>query len=91
MEGKAEKMLKDFGKKIDNLLKNINNETVKEGFDERLQELRRNRDKIVSEINGIRDNNSETLQEVGRRLERSLEELVKAVEAALGGKTKKGS
>jgi DNA-directed RNA polymerase sigma subunit (sigma70/sigma32) len=91
MEGKAEKMLKDFGKKIDNLLKNVNNETVKVGFDERIQELRRNRDKIVSEINGIRDNNSETLQEVGRRLERSLEELVKAVEAALGGKTKKGS
>ncbi|CAN5411539.1 hypothetical protein BH23BAC1_BH23BAC1_33960 [soil metagenome] len=81
-QGKAEKLLRDLGKKIDELINKSFEERgeLKEDLNRRIEELKRNKEKLESEIRGFVSNNEGKWKDVESRLQNAVEELKKALE-----------
>lgn len=78
-EGKAESAFKDFGKKVDNFLGELDEagQRLQKNFQEKYDELKESAEKIKKETQ-----NKERWKEVEDNLYRAGEELKKAFEAA---------
>ena len=83
-QGSAEKLFKNFGKKIDELLEKAktNSEGLDQKFEEGMAEMKRNWDKFDSEVKNFTEEHKDKFQEVGLQIEKAAQELKKAVEAA---------
>ena len=83
-QGSAEKMLKDLGQRIDELIRDLHEAKDKASVEyaDQIDELKRGRDKIQSEIDEFREKHKERFEEVEDRLEAAGQELKKAFEAA---------
>ncbi len=81
-KGKAEKVLSDLGKKIDELIKNSFQEKgeLKEEINNRIEELKRDKEKLESELKGFISRNEGKWKEAEIYLKRAAEELKKALE-----------
>jgi DNA repair exonuclease SbcCD ATPase subunit len=81
-QGRAEKLLRDLGKKIDELISKTFEERgeLKEDLNRRLEELKRNKEKLESEIRGFVSKNESTWKDVEIRLQNAADELKKALE-----------
>lgn len=81
-EGKVEKILKDLGKKIDELiadLKKVKGEAGVE-FNSRVDELKRNRDSLENEFKKLRSD--DRWKEVEQNLDNAGKDIRKAFDAA---------
>lgn len=87
-EGKAEKMFKDIGKKIDELLQDVHEakEKAKVEYAEQIDELKRNGETLKKGIDDFRETHKDRLDEVESSLERAGRELKHAFEAAFSKK-----
>ena len=81
-QGKAERLLRDLGKKIDELLNKSFEEKgeLREDLKRRLEELKRNKEKLESEIKGFVAKNEHKWKDVEVRLQNAADELKKALE-----------
>lgn len=82
-EGKAEKMFKDIGKKIDELLKDLNTakDEAKVEYADRIEELKRNAEKLKSEFHHFKDTHKDRWEEAESSLEKAGKELIHAFES----------
>ncbi len=83
-QGSAEKMLKDLGHRIDELIRDLHEakDKAKVEYADQINDLKRGRDKIQSEIDEFRERHKERFDEVEDRLEAAGKELRKAFDAA---------
>lgn len=88
--GKAEKMFKDIGKKIDELIKDLDEakERAKVEYADQIEELKRNGETIKNEFNSFKENRKERWEEVETSLEKAGRELKNAFEAVFSKKDK---
>ena len=80
-EGNAEKMFKNFGKKVDSFIIELKDakENSGEEFQQRLDELKKSKDSLEEKFNDFRENNKDKWEEVQTELERAGQEFKKAV------------
>ena len=76
-------MFKDIGKKIDMLVADLKKakDQAKIEYADELEELKRNGQKVKSEINDFKTKHKDKIEEVETRLEKAGTELKRAVEA----------
>lgn len=81
-QGKAEKILRDLGKKIDELIKNSFQEKgeLKEDIKLRVEELKRDKEKLEKELKDFVARNEGKWKEAEVYLKRAAEELKKALD-----------
>jgi len=81
-QGKAEKILRDLGKKIDDLIKSSFQEKgeLKEDLKQRVEELKRDKEKLENELKGFVSRNEGKWKEAEVYLKRAAEELKKALD-----------
>lgn len=81
-QGTAEKMLKDLGKRIDELIVDLHEAKDKASVEyaEQIEELKKGRDKVQSEIDEFRERHKERFDEIEGSLERAGKELKNAFE-----------
>ena len=84
MEGKAEKTLKDFGKRIDSFMEELNeaSSNLKDEFSGRFDELKKSKDSLSNEFRSFKEKNQDKWDEVETSLEKAGEELKNAFQAA---------
>lgn len=89
-QGSAEKLLTDFGKKIDELIEKAKakSEGIDDKFEEGVDELKRGWDKFDGEVKNFTEEHKDKFKEVGLQIEKAAHELKKAVEVAFS-KSKK--
>jgi hypothetical protein len=82
-EGKNEKTFKNFGKRVDEFVDELNEagERLKKEFEEKYQELKVSAEKLKD-----RAENKETWKEVEASLKKASDELANAFKAAFGNK-----
>lgn len=87
-QGNAEKMLKDLGQRIDELIRDLHEakDRAKVEYADQIDDLKRGRDKIQSEIDEFRERHKERFDEIEERLEAAGGELKKAFDAAFARK-----
>lgn len=87
-EGKAEKMFKDLGKKIDKLIEELKVAKAQAGdeIDDRVEELKRNRDTLKDRFKDFRED--DRWSEVEKNLENAGKELKKAFKTTFAKKDK---
>ena len=87
-QGSAEKMLKDLGHRIDELIRDLHEakDKAKVEYADQIDDLKKGRDKIQSEIDEFRERNKDRFDEVEERLEAAGKELRKAFETAFAKK-----
>ena len=94
-EGKAEKMFKRLGKKIDELLSDVDkaSDKAKEDYADRFEELKRNKESLKKEFGEFRENNKDRWDEIENGIERAGSEIKEAFSKAFKKKedTKKGA
>ena len=76
-EGKAERLLKDFGKKVDGWIEEIK-ETAHEAEDkyaDRIEELKKNGDKLKEEFDSFKERHKDSIEEVESKFKKAGEEL----------------
>jgi len=91
MEGKAEKMFKDLGKKIDNFMEELNgaSSNLKDEFSGRFEELKKSKDSLGDEFDSFKEKNKDKWAEVETSLDKAGEELKNAFQAAFSKSQKK--
>ena len=91
-QGSAEKFMQDMGKKLDELMEDLNafKERAKVEYADEMEELKRNKDTLKEEFEGFREKHSDRFDEIQTSLENAARELGKAVEAAFRKKQKQG-
>lgn len=79
-QGSAEKMMKDLGKRIDELIEDLKvaKDKAKVEFADEIEELKRNRDVLESEIKGFREKHKDRFDEAERSLQKAGKEIKKA-------------
>ncbi len=82
-EGRAQRMLNDLGKKIDELTRKMKEKAKEKGFDanEEIEKLKKDRDKLEDEFREFKEKNSPKWQQMLDHLENAGKEIVKAAEA----------
>ncbi|MDQ3536959.1 MAG: hypothetical protein M3421_15185 [Bacteroidota bacterium] len=88
-QGKAEKILRDLGKKIDELINKSFQEKgeLKEDINSRIEELKRDKEKLEKEMKDFVSRNEGKWKEVEVYLKRAAEELKKALDVVFQNKT----
>ena len=76
-DGKAEKMFSDFGKKIDQLMEEMNEGkgNIKEEYESRLEELKRNFNSLKEEFVHVKDFSKERWHEIEEGFEKAANEI----------------
>jgi len=76
-EGKAEKMFKRLGKKIDELLGDIDqaSDRAKEEYSDRFEELKRNKETLKKEFGDFKDKHKDKWTELESGLEKAGKEI----------------
>ena len=89
-EGSAEKLLKQFGQKIDELIGKGKDSTseFRDDIEDRAQGLKKTRDKVELEIQKLRDDNKEAFEEIRDGLDRAGSGVRKTFESLLRKKKK---
>ena len=84
MEGKAEKLFKDLGKRIDKFMVELDDASsnLKDEFQSRFEELKKSKDSLGKEYNAFKEKNKDKWQEVESSFEKAGEELKNAFKAA---------
>jgi predicted nucleic acid-binding Zn-ribbon protein len=84
MEGKAEKMFKDLGKKIDSFMLELDDagDNLKDELGSRLEELKKSKDSLGNEYKSFKEKNKDKWAEVENSLEKAGQELKEAFKAA---------
>jgi len=88
-EGKAEKMFKRLGKKIDELLNDIDqaSDRAKHDYADRFEELNRNKESLKKEFSEFKEKHKDKWEEVESGIEKAGKEIKEAFDRAF--KTKK--
>ncbi len=88
MEGKAEKMLKDFGKKIDKFLSELKGSSgnMKEEFDKRYEELKKSAGSLENEAKAFKDKHQDKLDDIEAGIEKAGKEIREAFKDTFGKK-----
>lgn len=88
MEGRAEKLLKDFGKRIDKFVSELDDATdnLQDEFKKRYDELLKSKDNLQGEFNSFKENNKDKWEEVETNLENAGQELKNAFKTAFSSK-----
>ncbi len=83
-EGKAEKMFKNIGKKIDELLGDLKeaSNNAEEEYSDRIEELKRNGEKLKEEFSNFREKHQDRIDEVESSLKKAAQDLKKAFDSA---------
>ena len=84
MEGKAEKMFKELGKRIDGFMAELDDasDNLKDEFKSRFEELKKSKDSLGNEYKTFKEKNKDKWAEVESSLEKAGEELKQAFKAA---------
>lgn|GEM_PF-897254 len=79
-EGKAEKILKKFGKRVDGMITELKDVTDNTGAEvkQRIDELSRNTDSLSEQFQSFKENHKEKWEDVQNELDRAAQELRKA-------------
>jgi len=79
-EGSAEKVFKNFGKKVDGFVSELKDSHIipEDRIQNSFNELKRNRETLHSEFSNFWDNKKERFSEVESNLDRAGQELMKA-------------
>jgi ElaB/YqjD/DUF883 family membrane-anchored ribosome-binding protein len=82
-EGRAQKLLNDLGKKIDELTRKMVEKAKESGFDadKEIEKLKKERDKLEEEFKEFKERNNPRWQEMLDHLENAGQEIVKATES----------
>jgi len=90
-EGKAEKLFKKLGKKIDSLLSELNVSTgqAKNEFKDRFEEIKRNKASLENEFKDFKEKNKHKWKEVEDSFDKVGEEIRKAFQTAFSSKKEK--
>jgi ElaB/YqjD/DUF883 family membrane-anchored ribosome-binding protein len=82
-EGRAQKLLNDLGKKIDELTRKMVEKAKESGFDadKEIEKLKKERDKLEEEFKEFKERNNPRWQEMLDHLENAGQEIVKAAES----------
>ncbi|MEN8247698.1 MAG: hypothetical protein ABFS32_02100 [Bacteroidota bacterium] len=80
-EGNAEKMFKNFGKKVDSFILELKEAkgNSSEEFQQRLDELKKSKDSLEEKFKEFREENKDKWDDVQSELERAGQEFKKAV------------
>lgn len=83
-EGNAERLLKSFGQKIDDLISKAkeNSEGLDEKFEDRMEEFKRNWQKMDQDIQNFTEEHKDKIKDVGIEIERAARDLKKSVASA---------
>lgn len=76
-EGKAEKLFKNLGKKVDQLLAELEEakDHAKEEYADRYEELKKSGERIKEEANKFKDNHHKVFDDIEEAMERAGKEL----------------
>lgn len=76
-EGAAEKMFKRLGKKIDELLADLNkaSDKAQEDYADRFEEIKRNKEKLKKEFTDFKENNKDSWEELEKGFEKAARDL----------------
>ncbi len=90
-EGQAEKLLRDLGRKLDELIEKGKTTTgdIKDDLGGTTDELKKTRDKVENEILRFRENNKEAIDEIRDGFGRAGAELKKTFNTVFRSKKKK--
>lgn len=88
MGGKAEKLLKDLGRKIDNFMVEIDDatENLQGEFKQRFEELKKSKDSLGKDIKDFKDKNKDKWEEVEAKIEQAGKEVSDAFKDAFSSK-----
>lgn len=90
-EGKAEHLLKNLGKKLDQVIEDIKGVSEDPKYKDRIAELKRNGEKLKAEFEDFKSNHQEAFDEVEETFERAGSKIREAFDDTFnkGDKTKK--
>lgn len=90
-KGKAENLLKDIGKKIDELIEDLKvaKDQAKVDYADRIEELKKNAETLKGEFNTFKETHKDRWDEAEASLEKAGKELKNAFEAVFSKKTGK--
>lgn len=93
MERKAGETFRDLGKKLDQMIADLDELKVnlREKYGDRWEEINRNKDKLEDEINQFKERHKDRFEEAETNLERAGREIKKAFEAIFAKKPKSSS
>lgn len=74
----AEKVLKDLGRKIDELVERAKSGEIKEDIDEAVEALKKQRDKFEEKMRDVKEKNEPKMQEAKVHLRSAMDELNQA-------------
>ena len=76
-EGKAEKMFKNIGKKLDKIFEDLDEakEHAQDEYGDRFEELKRTGEKLKSEARNFKDNHQEVFNDIEEAMDRAGKEL----------------
>lgn len=88
MEGKAEKTFRDFGKKLDEMIAELQSlkTDIENRSGSRWDELNKSKEKIEEELKQFKERNKDRFEEAEERLEQAGTEIKKAFEALFSKK-----
>lgn len=88
-EGTAEKMFKRFGKKLDELLSDLDKATdkAKEDYADRFEELKKNKDTLKKEFGEFKEKHKDKWEEIESGFERAGREIRDAFSTAFNKKS----
>lgn len=90
MEGKAEKKLRDLGKKLDQMIADLDElkSNLREKYGDRWEEINRNKSKLEDEFKQFKEKHKDRFEEAENNLERAAREIKKAFETIFAKKNK---
>lgn len=74
----AEKILRDLGRKIDDLIDRAKSGEIKEDMDEMIESLKKQRDKFEEKVKDMKEKNDPKIQEAKTHLRKAMEEMNQA-------------
>ena len=88
MEGKAEKSFKNLGRKLDEMMKDLDElkESLKNKYGDRWEEINRSKNRVEKEIDEFKEKHKERFEEAERNLEKAGREIKNAFEAIFAKK-----
>lgn len=88
-EGKAEKMFKNLGKKVDKLLVDIDDAKgkAKVEYADQIDELKKNGQQLKTELGNFKDKHQDKLDDIEEKLEKVTKDVKKAFESAFSKKS----
>jgi vacuolar-type H+-ATPase subunit I/STV1 len=84
--GKAEEMLAELGRKVDQLIHESRgaSEEIREEIEERIAELKRNKEQLENEVHNFSKNRDPKWKAVEEKLGRAVDEVREAIRIAFG-------